>query len=96
MPEGNGWLIAEFGGDTREEADAKAHALMDDLKKLPNPPSMKLYDDPDEEKKIWEVREAGLGATARVPDEHRPGKAGKTARCRRKKLVSICARCENY
>ena len=30
---------------------------------------MKLYDDPDEEKKIWEVREAGLGATARVPDE---------------------------
>jgi len=69
MPEGNGWLIAEFGGDTREEADAKAHALMDDLKKLPSAPSMKLYDDPDEEKKIWEVREAGLGATARVPDE---------------------------
>ena len=23
MPEGNGWLIAEFGGDTREEADGK-------------------------------------------------------------------------
>ena len=30
---------------------------------------MKLYDDPEEEKKIWEVREAGLGATARVPGE---------------------------
>jgi FAD/FMN-containing dehydrogenase/Fe-S oxidoreductase len=69
MPDGNGWLIAEFGGDTREEAGAKAKALMDDLKKLPDAPSMKLYDDPDEEKKIWEVREAGLGATARVPDE---------------------------
>jgi len=69
MPEGNGWLIAEFGGDTRDEANAKARALMEDLKKLPDAPSMKLYDDPEQEKKIWEVREAGLGATARVPDE---------------------------
>jgi FAD/FMN-containing dehydrogenase/Fe-S oxidoreductase len=69
MPEGNGWLIAEFGGDTRDETNAKAQALIDDLKKLPNAPTMKLFDDPDEEKKIWEVREAGLGATARVPGE---------------------------
>jgi FAD/FMN-containing dehydrogenase/Fe-S oxidoreductase len=69
MPEGNGWLIAEFGGDSREEASSKARSLMDTLKKLPDAPSMKLYDDPDEEKKIWEVREAGLGATARLPDE---------------------------
>ncbi|HEY3932735.1 MAG TPA: FAD-linked oxidase C-terminal domain-containing protein [Verrucomicrobiae bacterium] len=69
MPEGKGWLIAEFGGDTREEADANARKLMEELKKNPNAPTMKLYDDPDEEKKIWEVREAGLGATARVPDE---------------------------
>ncbi|HZL14197.1 MAG TPA: FAD-linked oxidase C-terminal domain-containing protein, partial [Verrucomicrobiae bacterium] len=69
MPEGNGWLIVEFGGETRDEANAKANALMDDLKKFPDAPNMKRYDDPDEEKKIWEVREAGLGATARVPDE---------------------------
>jgi FAD/FMN-containing dehydrogenase/Fe-S oxidoreductase len=69
MPEGNGWLIVEFGGETRAEADGKAKALMEQLEKLPHAPSMKLYDDPEEEKKIWEVREAGLGATARVPDE---------------------------
>ncbi len=69
MPDGKGWLIAEFGGKTREESDAKARAVMAALKKLPNAPSMKLYDDPREEKKIWEVREAGLGATARVPGE---------------------------
>lgn len=69
MPEGNGWLIAEFGGETREEAVAKAHQLMETLKKSHNPPSMKLYDDPQEEEKIWKVREAGLGATARVPGE---------------------------
>ncbi len=69
MPEGNGWLIAEFGGETREEANASAKKLMDALKKMPEAPSMKLYDDPEQEKKIWEVREAGLGATARLPDE---------------------------
>jgi FAD/FMN-containing dehydrogenase/Fe-S oxidoreductase len=69
MPEGNSWLIAEFGGETREEADAKARTLMDTLRKLPNAPSMKLFDDPREEEKIWKVREAGLGVTARVPGE---------------------------
>jgi FAD/FMN-containing dehydrogenase/Fe-S oxidoreductase len=107
MPEGNGWLITEFGGDTREEADAKAHALMDDLKKLSNPPSMKLYDDPDEEKKIWEVREAGLGATARVPDEHPtwegwedsavpPEKVGTYLRALRKLLEKYDYHCSLY
>ncbi len=28
---------------------------------------MKLFDDPAEEQKIWEVRESGLGATAHEP-----------------------------
>lgn len=69
MPEGHSWLIAEFGGETREEARAKACALMAVLRKAHHPPSMKLYDDPLEEEKIWQVREAGLGATARVPGE---------------------------
>ncbi|HEX3628591.1 MAG TPA: FAD-linked oxidase C-terminal domain-containing protein [Verrucomicrobiae bacterium] len=70
LPEGNGWLIAEFGGETKEEAVEKAHHLMRKMKKFfGGGPSMKLYDDPELEKKIWEVREAGLGATARVPGE---------------------------
>jgi FAD/FMN-containing dehydrogenase/Fe-S oxidoreductase len=70
MPEGNGWLIAEFGGETRAEANEKALAMMKSLKGLFHKgPTMKLFDDPEEEKKIWEVREAGLGATARVPGE---------------------------
>jgi FAD/FMN-containing dehydrogenase/Fe-S oxidoreductase len=68
LPEGGGWLFVEFGGDTKDEADAKAHALMRDLEKDGvEPTGMKLYDDPDSEQHIWEVREAGLGATAFVP-----------------------------
>jgi FAD/FMN-containing dehydrogenase/Fe-S oxidoreductase len=68
LPDGKGWLLVEFGGETKEEADDKARALMADLEKDRVPPSgMKLYDDPSGEQHIWEVREAGLGATAFVP-----------------------------
>jgi Fe-S oxidoreductase len=69
LPEGKGWLIVEFGGKTTEEADAPAKALMAELKAKPNPPSMKLIDDEREEKVIWEIRDSGLGASARVPNE---------------------------
>jgi FAD/FMN-containing dehydrogenase/Fe-S oxidoreductase len=69
MPAGNGWLVAEFGGDTREEAEQRGREVMAALARVPQPPSMKLFTDPEEEKKIWLVREAGLGATARVPGE---------------------------
>src|SRR5947199_509607 len=31
LPPGKGWLLAEFGGDTMEEGDDKAHALMENL-----------------------------------------------------------------
>jgi FAD/FMN-containing dehydrogenase/Fe-S oxidoreductase len=66
LPAGNGWLLVEFGGDSKEEADAHARELMDALQRQPNAPSMKLFDDPAEEHKVWKVREAGLGATAHV------------------------------
>ncbi|HXG93333.1 MAG TPA: FAD-linked oxidase C-terminal domain-containing protein [Blastocatellia bacterium] len=69
LPDGNGWLLVEFGGATKQEADLKARALMDRLKKQSNAPTMKLFDDPDQERTIWLVRESGLGATARVPGE---------------------------
>jgi FAD/FMN-containing dehydrogenase/Fe-S oxidoreductase len=69
LPEGNGWLIVEFGGETREEADKPAKALMAELKKQGNAPKMELIDDPLHEAIIWEIRDAGLGASARVPDE---------------------------
>lgn len=69
LPDGKGWLMVEFGGADREASDAKAKALMERLKQEDNPPSMKLFDDPEEEKMLWEVRESGLGATAHVPGE---------------------------
>ncbi|RKG57080.1 FAD-binding oxidoreductase [Corallococcus sp. AB011P] len=69
LSDGGGWLVVEFGGDSREESDAKAHALMARLEKRGHAPSMRLHDDKKQEQLIWEVRESGLGATARIPGE---------------------------
>jgi FAD/FMN-containing dehydrogenase/Fe-S oxidoreductase len=69
LPKGGGWLLVEFGGETKGESDAKAHQLMEVLKKKDDAPSMKLFDNETEEKMIWKVREAGLGATAHVPNK---------------------------
>ncbi len=68
LPDGAGWLLVEFGGDTRKEADAKARDLVERLSRVGSrAPSSKLYDDPRQEKLVWEIRESALGATARVP-----------------------------
>ena len=67
LPRGGGWLLVEFGGQDKREADDKARALMDELQGDSTSPSMKLFDDLQQEKMIWKVRESGLGATAHVP-----------------------------
>ena len=69
LPEGKGWLLVQFGGETREESDQHARDLMDHLGGKSNAPKMKLYDDPTEEEHVWKTRESGLGATAFVPGE---------------------------
>jgi FAD/FMN-containing dehydrogenase/Fe-S oxidoreductase len=67
LPPGGGWLLVEFGGESKEDADRQAQGLMDRLARTAQPPRMKLYDDPAEERRIWKVREGGLGSTAWVP-----------------------------
>jgi FAD/FMN-containing dehydrogenase/Fe-S oxidoreductase len=67
MPPGTGFLLVEFGGDSKEDTDGQARRCMDALKGGQNPPSMKLLDNPREEEMVWKVREGGLGSTAWVP-----------------------------
>lgn len=69
LPDGGGWLLVEFGGATKQEADACARKLMAELGDGDAAPSMKLFDDLAEEQQLWKVRESGLGATAFVPGE---------------------------
>jgi Fe-S oxidoreductase len=68
MPKGHGFLLVEFGGDTKEEADAKANDLVAEIRKEGKHfLGWTLYDDREAEEHVWRVREAGLGATAFLP-----------------------------
>ncbi|MDQ3863361.1 MAG: heterodisulfide reductase-related iron-sulfur binding cluster, partial [Actinomycetota bacterium] len=76
LPEGNGWLLAEFGGETQDESHHKAKEAMERLKEAENPPEeIKDFENSEKAQKMWGVREDGLGATAYVPLEgdHWPG-----------------------
>ena len=69
FPGGRGWLIVEFGGKTKEEANKQAQGLIDELKDKEHAPSIRHYDDPAQQHQVWAVREAALGVTALVPGE---------------------------
>lgn len=68
LPEGGGWLLVEFGGESRDEARQKAEEAIGALER-DGGPSMRLFEDPEEQAKIWKVRESGLGAIAHIPGE---------------------------
>ncbi|MFC9553988.1 FAD-binding and (Fe-S)-binding domain-containing protein [Rhodococcus sp. NPDC056960] len=67
LPDGTAWLMVQFTGDSKDDADRKAQDMVDDLH--PVTPHAKILDDPDHEKQVWAAREAGLGATAYPPNE---------------------------
>ena len=69
LPEGCGWLMIEFGADTVAEAESQARNLMAQLERSAAPPSLRLFTDPRQAKRIWDVRESSLGVTAHVPGE---------------------------
>jgi FAD/FMN-containing dehydrogenase/Fe-S oxidoreductase len=69
LPKGNGWLVVQLPGETREEADNKASELMRRLKRQHGAPTIRCYDQPGDEKMVWDVREAGQGASTFVPGE---------------------------
>jgi FAD/FMN-containing dehydrogenase len=69
LPPGGGWLLVEFGSQTRQESLDQAHRLMEQMQRKAHPPTMKLFENPKEAAKIWMVRESGPGATTSVPGE---------------------------
>lgn len=67
LPEGGGWLLVEFGGDTPEEARGKTCDAMERLSQRDDTPVMQLFDDPEDQERLWKLRETGLGATSPTP-----------------------------
>jgi FAD/FMN-containing dehydrogenase/Fe-S oxidoreductase len=69
-PEGGAWLLAEFGGETAAEADERAQRLVADIRRQARngTPTMKVFKDPAEQKRVWVVRESSIGVSRVPPD----------------------------
>ncbi|HEY1368185.1 MAG TPA: FAD-linked oxidase C-terminal domain-containing protein [Gaiellaceae bacterium] len=65
-PDGNAWLLAEFGGDSPDEAAGRAHDLAQALKRQQGEHWTKVVEDGHEQAQIWLVRETSIGAS-RIP-----------------------------
>ena len=70
LPEGGGWLIVEMTGESRAEAKAGAEAVAKAAGS-----THRIVADPADQQRVWEAREAALGATAFVHGQpaHWPG-----------------------
>ncbi|WP_441247616.1 FAD-binding and (Fe-S)-binding domain-containing protein [Kitasatospora sp. McL0602] len=67
LPEGGCWLFLEAGGATPAEALDAARALTAAVHREPSATST-LVTDPEEQRQLWSVREAGAGIVTRLPD----------------------------
>jgi FAD/FMN-containing dehydrogenase/Fe-S oxidoreductase len=65
LPDGNGWLLVQFGGDTAQEAGERARTMLEHLDV--DEGRVRFFEDPERQAELWRAREAGLGATAHVP-----------------------------
>jgi FAD/FMN-containing dehydrogenase/Fe-S oxidoreductase len=66
LPDGQAWLLVEFGGESQDQADSKAEELFRALERRPNAPSHRLYEEPASEKAVWQIRRNSAG-TSRMP-----------------------------
>lgn len=69
LPEGRGWLLAEFGAKTLPEAESQARRAMESLARSVPGASYRLFPDRNQARKVWDIRESSLGAVSRVPGE---------------------------
>ena len=92
LPEGNGWLMVEFGADSIPGAEMQAQSMIDALRRSLNPPNIKLFSGANA-KRVWEVRESSLGATSHVPGEPLHWEGWETPPSLRKSLAHISATC---
>ncbi|MFG2636589.1 FAD-binding and (Fe-S)-binding domain-containing protein [Streptomyces sp. NPDC048362] len=68
LPEGDSWLMVQYSGDSQEDVDEQAHALLRAVGRHEKDAGVAFSDAPEREQKMLRAREAGLGVTARPPD----------------------------
>ena len=66
LPDGHAWLLAEYGADTQDEADAVVEAMVQRVEK---PGVATVFEDERRQGEVWEVRRSTIEYT-RIPGEH--------------------------
>ena len=70
FPEGDAWIVAQFGGETKEEAEAAADKMCAAVRaRTDTVRGWRVTGDRHVMQEIFETREAGLGVTSKVPNE---------------------------
>ncbi|KWO42469.1 dimethylmenaquinone methyltransferase [Burkholderia sp. MSMB1459WGS] len=72
LPEGNAWLMVEFGATDKAVAMAAAQRAAALAPDLPGLPSVRLVSDAGLMKRLWSVRETGASATSIGDDMSKP------------------------
>ncbi|WP_022899979.1 FAD-binding and (Fe-S)-binding domain-containing protein [Humibacter albus] len=67
LPDGGGYLIIEVPGETKDDADATADAMIRAMEQRGIRPDVRRLDDEAQQEGVLRVREAGLGAATNVP-----------------------------
>src|SRR6266478_142523 len=68
LPEGGAWLLVEFGASQMEEAEEKARRFLRRVEGW-EAASARMILSPQEQRKVWLIRESGLGANSYVPGD---------------------------
>lgn len=69
LPDGDAWLMIELGGADRDEAHARAQALIDSLGERDARPPFTILDDKRSQHAVVSLREDALGTAAGSPAE---------------------------
>jgi FAD/FMN-containing dehydrogenase/Fe-S oxidoreductase len=69
LPDGNSWLLLEVGGEDLEDVKRQLEKISVHSRRATGFKDQKIVTDKNRQKELWDVREAGLGATALVPGE---------------------------
>ncbi|HLN81335.1 MAG TPA: FAD-binding and (Fe-S)-binding domain-containing protein, partial [Thermoanaerobaculia bacterium] len=67
LPDGRGWLLVEMGAAEPAEALAAADRLVKGVASRDAAVSARVFDRREEAARVWQIRQAALGATAHVP-----------------------------
>ncbi|MFF7652132.1 FAD-binding and (Fe-S)-binding domain-containing protein [Streptomyces sp. NPDC007983] len=69
LPGGESWLLVQFSGDSERDVDEQAYALLHAVGRDEKDTTVAFSDNPQREERMLRAREAGLGVTARPPDD---------------------------